>query len=130
MNISNAARSSGLSIRMIRYYERVCALMPERTEAGYRDYTSGDVQVLRFIKQSRDLGFTVGEINQLLGLRRDPARASADVKLFAANHAKALRERIGILTEAAVELEALILACPGDGLPACPILDRLGEDSA
>jgi len=87
MNISEAGKKSGVSAKMIRYYENV-GLIPEaqRSEAGYRVYTDNDVHTLRFIRRSRDLGFSVKDIAQLLALWQDRNRASADVKAFAMTH--------------------------------------------
>src|SRR3546814_15722610 len=72
MNIGEAARVSGVSAKMIRYYEQNGLIPPaERTASGYRDYSTNDVPMLRFLRRSRDLGFSVAEINELLGLWRD-----------------------------------------------------------
>jgi len=86
-NISEAADASGVSAKMIRHYEEI-GLVPKagRTVAGYRIYRDADVHVLRFIRRSRDLGFTMKEIAGLLGLWQDKRRASADVKRLAAKH--------------------------------------------
>ena len=67
MNIGEAASVSGVSTRMIRYYERI-DLIPQsrRTRSGYRIYREDDVQVLRFIHHARDLGFPVERVRALL----------------------------------------------------------------
>ena len=87
MNIGNAAKMSGVSTKMIRYYEQT-GLIPKaaRHDSGYRDYDDADVHRLRFIRRARDLGFTVEQIGELLGLWSDRTRASADVKQFALGH--------------------------------------------
>ena len=84
MNIGQASRMSGVSTKMIRYYEQT-GLIPKaaRHDSGYRDYDEADVHRLRFVRRARDLGFTVEQIGGLLGLWSDRSRASADVKAFA-----------------------------------------------
>ncbi|MEG2730674.1 MerR family transcriptional regulator, partial [Brevundimonas sp.] len=87
MNIGDAARASGVSAKMIRYYEQTDLIPPaDRTASGYRDYSDKDVHVLRFIRRSRDLGFSVAEITELLALWQDRSRQSADVKTLARAH--------------------------------------------
>ena len=84
MNIGQASKASGVSAKMIRYYEQT-GLIPkaDRKDSGYRDYSPSDVHMLRFIRRARDLGFSVAEINELLSLWRDKSRQSADVKRIA-----------------------------------------------
>ena len=75
MNIGQASKASGVSAKMIRYYEQT-GLIPkaDRKDSGYRDYSPSDVHMLRFIRRARDLGFSVAEINDLLSLWRDTSR--------------------------------------------------------
>lgn len=126
MNIGKAAEASGVSAKMIRYYEQI-GLIPraDRRESGYRDYSPSDVHMLRFIRRSRDLGFSVAEIDELLGLWRDKSRQSADVKRIAATHIAELRKKIANLEQIADTLQALIECCSGDERPDCPILADL-----
>jgi MerR family copper efflux transcriptional regulator len=126
LNIGEAAAASGVSAKMIRHYEEI-GLVPKagRTVAGYRIYRDADVHVLRFIRRSRDLGFTMKEIAALLGLWQDRRRASADVKRLATRHMADLDARIAELQGMRRSLENLVHCCHGDDRPDCPILDDL-----
>lgn len=128
MNIGEAARASGVSAKMIRYYEQT-GLIPkaDRRDSGYRDYAPADVHMLRFIRRARDLGFAVAEIDELLNLWRDKSRHSADVKRIAQAHIARLRERIENLEQMAATLGTLVDCCSGDERPDCPILADLAE---
>lgn len=125
-NIGEAAEASGVSAKMIRHYEEI-GLVPKagRTVAGYRIYRDADLHVLRFIRRSRDLGFTMKEIAGLLGLWQNKRRASGDVKRLAAKHIADLDERIAELQGMRRTLEHLVHCCHGDDRPDCPILDDL-----
>lgn len=126
MNIGKAAAASGVSAKMIRYYEQTGLIPPaERTDSGYRDYSASDVHVLRFIRRARDLGFSVAEIEDLLSLWQDRSRKSADVKQIARVHIDELRNKIEKLKQMADTLETLVDCCAGDDRPDCPILSDL-----
>lgn len=87
MNIGQASRKSGVSAKMIRYYESI-GLLPEavRTKSGYRDYYITDVNRLAFVRRARDLGFSIDRIRELLLLWSDRARGNADVRAIANDH--------------------------------------------
>jgi MerR family gold-responsive transcriptional activator of gol and ges genes len=129
MNIGQAAKASGVSAKMIRYYEQ-SGLIPaaDRTASGYRDYSDTDVHMLRFIRRARDLGFSVAEISDLLGLWRDETRQSAEVKRLAQGHIDELEKKIKDLQDMARTLSVLVNACHGDHRPHCPILQSLETD--
>jgi len=129
MNIGQAAKASGVSAKMIRYYEQ-SGLIPaaDRTASGYRDYSDTDVHMLRFIRRARDLGFSVAEISDLLGLWRDETRQSAEVKRLAQGHIDELEKKIKDLQDMARTLTVLVNACHGDHRPHCPILQSLEAD--
>ncbi|MAM41252.1 MAG: Cu(I)-responsive transcriptional regulator [Erythrobacter sp.] len=131
MNIGQASKASGVSAKMIRYYEQT-GLIPaaDRTASGYRDYSDTDVHMLRFIRRSRDLGFSVAEIGDLLGLWRDETRKSAEVKRLAQGHIDELERKIKDLQDMSHTLQMLVNACHGDHRPHCPILQRLETDEA
>ena len=87
INIGQAARASGVSAKMVRHYESLGLLgSVARTDSGYRQYRAADVHTLRFIKRSRDLGFSMAEIAELVSLWHDQGRASASVKQIAQAH--------------------------------------------
>ena len=131
MNIVEASAASGVSAKMIRYYESV-GLIPEapRTEAGYRIYEGNEVHTLRFIRRARDLGFSVKDISQLLALWQDRNRASADVKAFALQHIDELNTKIAELEAMVKTLEHLASNCQGNNRPDCPILDGLAREAS
>lgn len=128
MNIGEAAAASGVSAKMIRYYESVGLIAPaERSAAGYRRYGDADVQALRFLRRARSLGFSVAQMRELLALWRDTARASADVKRLALAHAAQLDEKAHAIAEMSRALRHLASRCEGDHRPQCPILDELAD---
>ncbi len=128
MNIGRAAEASGVSAKMIRHYESI-GLLPDatRTVAGYRVYRERDIHTLRFIRRARDLGFSMKEIGELLGLWNNRRRSSADVKKLAARHLRELDEKIRELQEMSATLAHLANHCHGDERPDCPILDDLSN---
>jgi len=127
MNIGQAAKQSGISAKMIRYYESIGLISPAvRTDSGYRVYSDHDVHTLRFVRRARDLGFSVEQMNELLALWQDRSRASADVKRIALEHIEELERKAEALREMAATLKHLAQHCHGDERPDCPILENLG----
>ena len=131
MNIGEAARESGVSAKMIRHYESV-GLFPEaaRTDAGYRQYADREINTLRFIRRSRDLGFSIEQIRELLGLWQDRKRPSRQVKALALAHVRELDEKLRELQAMKATLEHLAHCCHGDDRPHCPIIDTLSQSAA
>jgi MerR family transcriptional regulator, copper efflux regulator len=131
MNIGEAAAASGVSAKMIRYYEEIGLISPPaRTESGYRTYGGDDISSLRFVRRARDLGFTVEQIGNLMTLWRDRSRASADVKKLALSHVKALEDKMREIEEMAAALRHLAENCHGDDRPGCPIIEELSGQHA
>lgn len=126
MNISQAGKKSGVSAKMIRYYESI-GLIPivMRNDAGYRQFAAAEVQILRFIRRSRDLGFSINRIRDLIALWQDSTRKSADVKLLAQQYIAEIDQDIAKRLSIRNQLEELVKCCHGDNRPECPILNDL-----
>ena len=130
MNIGEAAKASGVSAKMIRHYERVGLLaQAARTDAGYRQYGEKDVHTLRFIRQSRDLGFSIEQIRALLSLWQNRSRPSRQVKALAEAHIHELEQKAQELLAMKATLEHLARDCHGDDRPECPIIETLADPS-
>ena len=128
MNIGEAARLSGLSAKMIRHYEHIKLLTPAaRTAAGYRQFDDQDLEVLKFIRQARVLGFSIAQIDELLGLWQDPARSSRAVKQVAQQHLAAVEHKLRELAAMQTTLQNMISACSGDDNSHCAILEQLSQ---
>ena len=126
MNISEAARQSGLTAKQIRDYEKQGLLAPAaRSEAGYRRYGAGDLARLHFIRHARDVGFSLKQIATLLRLQEDPARHAGEVKRLTAQHIAALNAQTARLQKMVAELQRWHDTCHGEHQPDCAILDGL-----
>jgi Cu(I)-responsive transcriptional regulator len=130
MNIGEAAAAAGVTPKMIRHYESL-GMIPDvqRTDAGYRLYSSREVAMLRFIRQSRALGFSVKQTESLLVLWRDDHRASREVKQLAQQQLAELEERQREIDEMRATLSQLVARCKGDDDPHCAILEELANAS-
>lgn len=130
VNIGSAAERSGISAKMVRHYESL-GLLPHvaRSDSGYRQYSEAEVHTLRFIKRSRDLGFSMAEIAELVTLWQNRRRTSASVKRVAQKHVDELGARIEAMQSMQRTLRQLLHHCHGDERPDCPILDDLASRS-
>jgi MerR family copper efflux transcriptional regulator len=126
MNIGQAASESGVTAKMIRHYEAIGLVSKaRRTDGGYRIYDGNDIHTLRFIRRARELGFSMKQIEHLLGLWRNRRRASADVRRVAQQHINQLEQKISALQAMRKTLQDLVQHCHGDHRPECPILQDL-----
>lgn len=126
MNIGEVAKACGVSAKMIRHYEGAGLIRAAvRTESNYRVYARKDVEVLRFVKQGRRLGFSMKQISTLLGLWEDRSRPSSEVKRLAMEHIAELDSRIRDLVDMRDTLKHATQECRGDSCPECPILEEL-----
>jgi MerR family copper efflux transcriptional regulator len=128
MNIGDAATAAGVTPKMIRHYEGLGLIPePERTEAGYRLYGDREVAMLRFIRQSRGLGFSMKQIEELMALWRDDSRESREVKEVALRQLAELDERQSEIDQMRGTLSQLVAHCAGDHRSHCAILDTLAR---
>lgn len=126
MNIGEVASMSEVNSKMIRRYEEH-GIIPKagRSLAGYRQYSDKDVHVLRFVKRARELGFSMKDVKQLVGLWRNKSRPSAQVKNIALKHQTELERKLQEIQSMLNTINNLIEHCHGDERPDCPILDGL-----
>jgi MerR family transcriptional regulator, copper efflux regulator len=126
MNISEAARRSGLSAKTIRYYEEIDLIAPAtRGDNGYRQYDKKAVEELHFLARSREVGFDLQECRQLLELQRDRSRQSRHARQLVLEKSQQLQNRIEQLVEMQDVLQGMALRCKGDEGPDCAILEDL-----
>lgn len=127
MNISNVAKTCGLTPKAIRLYESEGLITPARDANGYRHFSQRDVQDLNFLAHARAMGFGLADCEKLMSLYRDPGRASADVKALATNKLAELDDQLVRLNTLKASLESWIAHCPGDSSSNCPIIKHLSE---
>jgi Cu(I)-responsive transcriptional regulator len=127
MNIGEVAVQSEVNSKTIRRYEEL-GLIPKagRSVSGYRQYSERDVHILRFVKRARELGFSMKDIKQLVGLWRNKTRSSAQVKAIASKHIDELEKKMMEIQSILTTLNHLVKNCHGDQRPECPILDEMG----
>lgn len=124
--IGQLSRMSGVKVETIRYYERIGILpAPPRTSSGRRTYDTAHLRTLAFIRRSRELGFSLGEIRELIRLG-GPARASCrEVREIATHHLEHIRGRLSDLRKLERLLASTVAKCHGRTAPDCPVLDIL-----
>lgn len=128
MNIGEVAAATGVSAKMIRYYEKIGLIQTvNRSDAGYRKYTEQDQRMLAFIRRARELGFSLERIKTLISLWQDTSRHSADVRQLARQYLHELDEDLAKLQAVRNELAYLADHCHGDDRPDCPIIERLAQ---
>jgi DNA-binding transcriptional MerR regulator len=127
--IGMLAASAGCAVDTIRYYERAGLLpRPPRSPGGHRQYTQADRKRLLMIRRARQLGFSLGEIRDLLTLTDRREIDCAAVRGVAVLHLEVLERQIRELQEWRGALVRLIAACERDGGPGCPLLDALAGE--
>jgi Hg(II)-responsive transcriptional regulator len=129
MKIGALAKQANVNIDTVRYYERQGLLpAPQRLMSGYRQYETGDVARLRFVRRAKALGFTLIEIRELLTLSSHREDDMAGMKAAAIEKLADVEDKLTELTRIRDGLKALVASCPGHGtLEQCPILNALAE---
>jgi len=123
---SELARRTGCNPETIRYYESI-GLLPEppRTASNYRAYDQTHVARLRFVMRARDLGFTLEEIRELLGLVDGRSASCAEVQALATRHIDSVRTKIADLRRIEAVLSETVSRCSGEDVPDCAVIDAL-----
>jgi len=132
MTIAHAARTAGVGVETIRFYQRRGLIrQPRKPASGFREYDSETVAGIRFIRQAQELGFSLQEIKGLLSLRANPKTDCAAVRARATKKRDEVEQKIVQLGRLRSALNALIATCPGSGaLRACTILDAIEQAPA
>ncbi|MFT5174725.1 MAG: MerR family copper efflux transcriptional regulator [Gammaproteobacteria bacterium] len=128
MNVGQAAKRTGLSVKTIHYYESIGLMIANRKVNGYRDYDEALVHKLAFVQRARGLGFAIDECRALLSLYEDRSRASKDVLDIAQLKLKDIERKLHELQSLHDALSHLVNACQGDEHPHCPILEGLAGE--
>ena len=124
--IGALARRSGVNIETIRYYERIKLLPPPpRSGSGRRLFGATELRMLVFIRRSRELGFSIGEIRALLRLGGPQKASCREVRVIAAGHLEDIRAKLKDLRKLERLLAGTIARCTGRTAPDCPVLDIL-----
>ena len=124
--IGELSKRTGVNIETIRYYEKIGAMPnPPRTAAGYRVYGEDLLKRLMFIRRCRQLGFSMAEIHQLLGLVDAHGYTCAEVQALTLEHSEMVKQKIQDLNSLEKTLRGIASQCTGKKVPECPIIDAL-----
>ncbi|HET6537296.1 MAG TPA: helix-turn-helix domain-containing protein [Sphingopyxis sp.] len=130
MKIGQLSKATGTHIETIRYYERIGLMPPPaRTPSGYRSYADPHRDRLRFIRHSRDLGFTIEEIRSLLDLSDHPDRDCSDADRIASLHLEQVEQKITQLENLREELSRIVGRCRGGMAGDCRVIEALADHS-
>lgn len=128
LSIGLMAKAGNCKVQTIRYYEQVGLLSkPERSEGNQRIYPQKDRERLSFIRHSRELGFSLDQIRQILTLSDNPDQTCSEVDLIAHTHLKEVESRIRRLQSMKKELKRMIAQCDGEKVADCRIIEVLSD---
>ena len=127
ITIGAVAKEAEVNLQTIRYYEREGLLpSPPRRPSGYRMFPESTVRRVRFIKRAQEIGFSLSEIKDLLALRINEGRGSAEVRALAQEKIADIEQKIRTLQAMKKALGKVTERCPGCGpVSECPILESL-----
>lgn len=128
--IGELSRRTGCNIETIRYYERIGLLPTPARRGRYRTYAPADTARLGFVRRSRELGFTIKEVQTLLALEVEGAAACSEARALAARHLDDVRHRIDDLRRMERVLAAAVAACDDGETTGCPLIATLAHSSA
>ena len=126
MKIGEIAAATGVHVETIRYYEREGLVpSPARTASNYRSYGQEHRRRLTFIRRARDLGFSLNQVRELLGLADDRERSCEAVDEIARRHRIQVRAKIAELSALRRELDNIIGQCRHGRIAECRIMNAL-----
>jgi Cu(I)-responsive transcriptional regulator len=127
-SIGQIARDAGIKVQTIRYYEQIGLIPPARRSSGnQRQYTPTHLELLKFIRHSRALGFSLDEVRELLTLREAPQRPCDEVDEIARRHLLDVEQKIAQLVSLQGELNNMIGQCAGGTVSSCRIIEVLSD---
>jgi DNA-binding transcriptional MerR regulator len=128
LSIGALAAETGCEVQTIRYYEQIGILpKPVRSAGGHRLYTHEQMQRLRFVRRSRDLGFSLDDVKELLRLADNQEANCGAVDLIANRHLREVREKISQLSALEQELKRIARGCRQGKIATCRIVQALSE---
>lgn len=127
--IGGLSTATGVKIETIRYYERAGLISPPlRTGGNYRSYGREDIARLRFIKRTRDLGFSLEEVRALLDISVQQDRDCCEIDALATEHLAEVDRKIADLTSLRQQLSSMIASCRGGTVADCQILEAFQHE--
>ena len=130
VTIGKVASATGVKVTTIRYYESIGLLPePDRSDSGQRQYGTGAIERLKFIRHARELGFDIPAIRDLLALQDDTDGGCDKVDAIARDTLSKVKSRLARLMALQTELERMIEYCPGTSVRSCKILQVLSDHS-
>ncbi|MCU7933548.1 MAG: helix-turn-helix domain-containing protein [Candidatus Thiodiazotropha sp. (ex Dulcina madagascariensis)] len=122
------AKAGNCKVQTIRYYERIGLLPePERSDGNQRIYRQHYMDRLGFIRHSRELGFSLERIREILALSDDPSHSCEEVDRIARNHLLEVESKIKRLQSMRKELRRMIDQCTGNQVSECRIIEVLSN---